>query len=176
MTSLQKLTALALFSVATIPWLSTQPAAAVSINVDGQAYETFAVSGKPAESLSDFAAFPSGKMPWWGDPMKASKFAKEHFASLNGSTSDYGPLFAYEFSGTNLNGVVQSFNDPNSQDMMSSATTDSTVYSIAADPSVFNNTQVPTPIPVFGATAAFAWSRQLRRRLHAQQNGGWRQG
>lgn len=65
------------FSAATLPWLSTQPAAAVSITVDGQADAIFAVSGKPAENLSDFAAFPGGKMPWWGNPMKASKFAKD---------------------------------------------------------------------------------------------------
>ena len=172
------LTALVLIGTAVLPFVCAQRAAAISILVDGTTYELFAVNQKPSEHLDDFELFVnSGKMPWWGDINMASLFASQAGSALgSGSSSELGPLFAYSLSGTSLSGIVQSLTDPDSQDNPSVLTTDAVVYAIAADPSTFPPAPVPMPLPVFGAVSAYAWSRQLRRRLSTCQNDGSRPG
>ena len=88
--------------------LFRSPSAAVTISVGGNPYEIFAVKEKPADYLGDFKTFAdSGKMPWWGDIMAASKFAKEVWTALGeGSVMGHGPLFAYEFSGSDVHGLI----------------------------------------------------------------------
>jgi hypothetical protein len=110
---------------------------------------------------------PAGQMPWWGDGTGnlAAEFAQQVYNNLgSGPTSGYGPVFAYELSGTNILGWSQNLSDTNSQNFEMIAINVDVIYATAT-PLNTASTSVPAPLPVFGAAAAFGWSRQLRKRI-----------
>jgi hypothetical protein len=100
-------------------------------------------------------------MPWWGSQSNADFFAGEVFTSLGqGSTAGYGPLFAYSYNASisEVIGSLQDLSAPGSFIDSTPAASATVKYAIATAP-------VPGPLPLFGAAAAFGWSRQLRRRI-----------
>jgi hypothetical protein len=114
-------------------------------------------------SVDLFQLPPLGKMPWWGSQSNADFFAGEVFDALGeGSTAGYGPLFAYDYdpSIAEVIGSLQDLSTPGSFIDDNPAASATVKYAIANA-----TTPVPGPLPLFGAAAAFGWSRRLRRRL-----------
>ncbi len=153
--------AAALLSCTAASLLSSAPAQAVGVNFAGVLYDVTVLETSYAASASSFQLPPLGQMPWWGSQANADFFAGEVFDSLGeGSTLGYGPLFAYSYN-TSLSEVIGSLQDLSTTgSFIDGNHADNTTlkYAIATAP-------VPGPLPLFGAAAAFGWSRQLRRRL-----------
>jgi hypothetical protein len=151
-----------------LPLLSLAPASAVTVTVDNIDYDVDVYMGAYSGNPSLFQTPPSGKMPWSGDGTGdlAAKFAEQVYKSLvvKGPTAGYGPVFAYELSVNEILGYSQSLTDPLSQNPEVIATDVAINYAIAT-PLRPAPSSVPAPLPVFGAAAAFGWSRQLRKRI-----------
>jgi hypothetical protein len=150
-----------------LPLLSLAPASAVTVTVDSIDYDVTFFMGAYSGNPSLFQTPPSGKMPWWGDGTGdlAYEFAQQVYNSLGeGTRAGYGPVFAYERSTNEILGLVQSLTDPlDTPDEM--IATDAAVKYAIATPLRPAPSSVPGPLPLFGAAAAFGWSRQLRKRI-----------
>jgi len=148
-----------------LPLLSVAPASALTVTVDSIDYDVTIFSGAFNSNSALFQAPPAGQVPWWGNDDLALDFALQVYDQLGlGPTSGYGPVFAYENSGTDILGWSQSITDTESQNFETIATTAGVNYAIAT-PLFSAPASVPAPLPVFGAAAAFGWSRQLRKRI-----------
>ena len=158
--------------------VASNPAGAVSITVPIQGAPTsFDVLISERSYASDPSLFSIATMPWWRDNSLASSFAELVYDQLGlGSfptnTTDYGPLFAYDFdpapftSGGGLAAVVADLsslgviNELSSPDNLDPALT----YRYAYVPSQSATAGVPTPSPALGLAMAWGWSRSSRRR------------
>lgn len=154
----------AIATAAALPLLGSGPAKAVSVTVGGTVYDVMVSTINYSSNSSSFAPLPlPGQMPWWGNDALASEFAGKVAGSLGeGPEMGFGPVFAYEAdplgSPTQVLGLVADLMSPTNQDYVSYATTQQVQYAVATE-------AVPGPLPILGATAAFGWSRQLRRRM-----------
>lgn len=159
---------LTLSATVALPLLSVAPASAFTVTVGSKDYDVAVYKGSYSNNSGLFHQLPpAGKMPWWGDSTGnlAATFAQQVFDQLGpGPTSGYGPVFAYELSGTDILGISQNLTDPSSQMDETMAISADVNYAIAT-PLGSGPTSVPAPVPVFGAAAALGWSRQLRRRI-----------
>jgi hypothetical protein len=156
-----RLAATAVLTGAAASLLASAPAQAVGVNFGGVLYDVTVLETSYAASTSSFQLPPLGQMPWWGSQSDADFFAAEVFTSLGeGSTTGYGPLFAhaYDASIAQVIGSLQDLSAPGSFIDGTPAAGATVKYAIATAP-------VPGPLPLFGAAAAFGWSRQLRRRI-----------
>ncbi len=154
-----RIAAIAILSTAALPCLSPTPASAVVVNVGGHPYDVTVLNTAYANSTGMFQLPPAGAMPWWGDDMLASEFAAEVYNSLGaGWDANYGPVFAHGESLGQVLGLTQSISNPLDQIDVTLTTNTTMTYAIATTP-------VPGPLPLFGAAAAFGWSRRLRKRL-----------
>jgi hypothetical protein len=154
-----------------LPLLSVAPASAVTVTVDNIDYDVTFFMGAYSGNSSLFQTPPSGKMPWIVDNTGdlAYKFARQVFNSLGeGPTAGYGPVFAYQLSTNGILGLVQSLTDPDSV-IDETFVNDAAVKYAIATPLRPAPSPVPAPLPIFGAAAAFGWSRQLRKRIGATQ-------
>lgn len=157
-----RLGALTLISATVLPILSANPAAAVVVTVGGNNYDVMISTTSYSASSNAFRVPPLGQMPWWGDENLASDFALQVFNQLGaGWSSDYGPVFAHRATVSQVLGIAQSLTDINDQIDVSPSTSATVSYAIATAP-------VPGPLPLFGAAAAFGWSRQLRQRIRTR--------
>ncbi len=157
-----RVAAVAILSTAALPLLSAAPAAAVVVNVGGNSYDVTVFNTSYNASTSSFQLPPSGQMPWWGNDLLASEFAAQVYNSLGtGWDSNYGPVFAHGESIGQVLGIVQSVTNPSDQIDVTPASNTTLTYAMATSP-------VPGPLPLFGAAAAFGWSRQLRKRLESR--------
>lgn len=157
-------TLLCVGALASLSALSS-PASAVVVTVNGTQYDlgVFASPYLGKESL--FSSVAPGEMPWWGDEAKAIDFASQVFDQLlEGSTPGNSPLFAFEVVGSDVNGWSSDILSPNSLYFESFGTGESIKYAVGR-PLSTDVSSVPGPLPVFGAAAAFSWSRRIRRRL-----------
>ena len=147
--------------------LSPSAAHAVMVTVAGNAYDVTIETTSYLSSPSLFQTPPLGRMPWWGDSSgtTASLFATEVYDQLGaGPTAGYGPLFAYDIAGGNLNVIKQNLTNPLSQ--LDDTFADNQTLSFAvANP--LATTSVPAPLPLTSLAAATAWSRRLRRRIRS---------
>ena len=136
-------------------------------HVAGNAYDVTIETTSYLSSPSLFQTPPLGRMPWWGDSSgaTASVFATEVYDQLGaGPTAGYGPLFAYDIAGGNLNVIMQNLTNPLSQ--LDDTFADNQTLSFAvANP--LATTSVPAPLPLTALAAATAWSRRLRRRIRS---------
>jgi hypothetical protein len=149
----------AFLSSAALSILSTSPAAAVVVNVGGNSYDVSVFNTSFEGNTTLFQQPPTGQMPWWGNDLLASEVAAQVYNSLgSGWDADYGPVFAHGESLGQVLGIVQSVSNPLDQIDVTPASNTTVTYAIATSP-------VPGPLPLFGAAAAFGWSRQLRKRL-----------
>jgi hypothetical protein len=145
-----------------LPLLSTLPAVAVTVSIGPNSYDVTAFTGSYNSSSSLFQALPPGQMPWWGDITGdlASEFAKQVYDQLgNGPTSGFGPVFAYDLDMAGIIGLSQSLTDPLSQNVEIIPWDASVSYAATTQP-------VPSPLPIFGAIAAFGLSRRIRKRIN----------
>ena len=148
-----------------LPLCLVAPASAVTVTVGSIDYDVTVFNGSYTSNSSLFQVPPAGKAPWWGDDILASTFAQQVNDQLDsGPTSGYGPVFAYEVSGTDILGISQNLTDTLSQNVETIAENAAVNYAIAT-PLGSAPTSVPAPLPVFGAAAALGWSRQLRKRI-----------
>ena len=177
MTASTRIHVLAFVGACLLPLSSPLAAQAVTINLSGTNYEVFFTTTSYNTNPDLFAAAPAGQMPWWGNVSLASSFAAKVYDQLgeNVYQTSYGPVFAYGYSPAGFGGVyglAQNTQDIDDQlDLgLGSATpiaaslTYSYAYAKANTP-----VDVPAPMPLFGAAAAFGWSRRLRRRLRSNQ-------
>jgi hypothetical protein len=165
MPSLTRATALSLLGGAIFSSLSGTPAAAIMITIGGIDYDVSAITTSFQTQSIAFGLPPLGQMPWWGDDALASEFASEVFAQLgSGWDPNYGPVFAYALDTpqNQVLGLTQSLADINDQIDVAPAFNTSISYAIAANTQL---TSVPAPLPLFGAWAAFGFSRRLRTKL-----------
>jgi len=149
-----------------LPIVSALPASAVTISIGANDYEVTVVVGKYFGNESLFQVPPAGQMPWWADTTgnTAAEFAATVYDQLGqGPETGYGPVFAYDFTDPNVQGIVQSLTDLTAQlDQPFSANND-ILYAVATPLSQGPVTSVPGPLPVVGALGAFTFSRRLRR-------------
>jgi hypothetical protein len=148
-----------------LPPFASTPASAFTVTVGSADYDVTVFNGSYDSNPDDFQLPPAGKMPWWGSDMLAINFAQQVYNQLGpGPTVGYGPVFAYELSGSDILGISQNLSNALSQNDETIANNFDVNYSIAT-PLNSAPTFVPAPLPVFGAAAAFGWSRQLRKRI-----------
>jgi len=150
--------------------LSPGSAQAYVVTVGGVQYDVTTFTGSYNGNSSKFAtASNGGVMPWWGDIFMAREFATavgENLGTPNsnsGNTS--GPTFSEGFFSDTRYGWAWCTADcaepnPNPSNWLAS---DSVVY---AQATLYTApTAAPGPLPLFGAAAAFGFSRKLRKRI-----------
>jgi hypothetical protein len=160
-----------------LPLLAVAPASAVTVTVGSIDYDVTVFMGTYSGNASLFQKPSAGKMPWWwlgnsADPAAgdlAAEFASQVFNSLGeGPTAGNGPVFAYALSTSDVLGITQNFLNPGLLKDETIAPNASVKYAIAT-PLRPAPSPVPAPMPIFGAAAAFGWSRQLRKRIGGSQ-------
>ncbi|MEB3304577.1 MAG: hypothetical protein VKL58_00010 [Cyanobacteriota bacterium] len=159
-----RLASAAVLTGAAASLLASAPAQAVVVNVGGLLYDVTVLETSYTASTSSFQLPPLGQMPWWGSQPTADNFAGQVFNALGeGSLAGYGPLFAYSYNASiaEVMGSLQDLSAPGSFIDGTPAASATVKYAIATAP-------VPGPLPLFGAAAAFGWSRQLRRRISSR--------
>ncbi len=144
------------------------PAGTCRVTVGGLQYDVTTFTGSYNGNTSKFAQPPApGVMPWWGGLNLANQFAT---AVGNGfgivrHLQGFGPFFDYSFSGPGA--VFAEVFIPGPNIVLSgqsfSAGDSSSVWAQATP--VTQDVSVPGPLPLFGAGAAFGFSRKLRKRI-----------
>ena len=148
-----------------MPLLSVAPASALTVTVGSIDYDVTVFNGSYNSNSSLFQIPPAGQVPWWGNDMLAIDFAQQVYDQLgSGSTPGNSPVFAYEVSGTDILGISQDLGDILIQYPETIPDNAAVKYAIAT-PLNSAPASVPAPLPVFGAAAAFGWSRRIRRRI-----------
>jgi hypothetical protein len=157
------------------------PASAFVVNVGGQNYDVKTVFGTFAANQTLLES-----QQWWNDSTLAEDFAAAINSQLgSGNAGIWGPFFAYETTSPGPD-------DPsiyNPDYLVSAKTWQASTSSVvgistvgasytppgSAGPITLEwnyayverapSTSVPGPLPLFGAVAAFGWSRRLRKRI-----------
>ena len=146
--------------------LSPGSAQAFVVNVGGMQYDVTTFTGTYDANTSKFAtAANNGVMPWWGDSSLAAAFALQVGASLGlpNLSGTGGPFFGWLTDPDRslsyyrwVGGTVANRTILKSANQRTWA--QATLYTPPAAP-------VPAPLPLFGAAAAFGFSRKLRKRI-----------
>ena len=147
--------------------LSPGSAQALVVTVGGTQYDVTTFTGSYNSDTNKFeTAANSGVMPWWGsDSSLAEAFASQVGLEMGlpNYSNTHGPLFAWRFrlqdaidncyyiGGTIGCGIANSSNTH--------------VYAQATPYAPPSTPPVPGPLPLFGAAAAFGFSRKLRKRI-----------
>jgi hypothetical protein len=143
--------------------LSPGSAQAYVVTVGGVQYDVTSFTGSYNDNISNFAtAANGGVMPWWGDSTLAQAFAVQVGSpfGLPNVSGSLGPFFGYQKTGNsilNYRRVDSTSNvGPGSVGAQFSRTwAQATLYT----------PPLPGPLPLFGAAAAFGFSRKLRKRI-----------
>jgi hypothetical protein len=147
--------------------LTAGEANALVVNVGGQNYDVTIFTGTYNGNTSKFeTAANGGAMPWWGNQQAAVDFAAAVNIGLGMpnpgtrggyladaidsnllflSTTFYFPLFSGTITSSEYAGSPASY-----------------IFAVAA---LVAPSSAPSPLPIFGAAAAFGASRQLRKRI-----------
>jgi len=156
--------------------LQANPSHALPITVNGMDYDLFFYKG----SLADFK-LENLNLPWFNDLTLAADFANEfssegQYNTISGPAGNafLGPLF-YALSApdtfvawNNGEGAPNTDFNPFTGSYLCSEydCTDTSLQWAYVTPAI---PTVPAPLPLLGATAAFSFSRKLRRRVNAQK-------
>lgn len=168
-------------TAATASLLAPPPVNAFVVTVNNEQWDVTTVQGKFRDPGSGLSALGvtltnTANAPWWGSQSLANSFASAVAGNLGypnpcpiGPGSCDGPYFAYALNvdpnyinaayvnqGTGGNQVFDSI-----QNSGYSPPGGFLTYATATRV----NAQVPAPLPIFGAAAAFGYSRKLRKRL-----------
>ncbi len=142
-------------------------AEAYVVTVGGVQYDVTTFTGSYDGNISRFnTPANNGVMPWWENQSTATAFANAVGSNLGTPNffnlrSPYFGTFFVEFAGIDNThsespyGVIQSVESP----------TDSFVWAQASVYAPSSSASVPGPLPLFGAGAAFGFSRRLRKRI-----------
>ena len=160
----------AVFSSASVLALTISAGSAqalVTVNISGTDYSVDTFTGKYDDNTDKFNAT---LMPWFGDQALADQFAvavgnafgKPNPPNFGGD----GPVFAWFINEFDVSGQYLDFQDIPVLVGVDKTQTFTYAYVPAAE--------VPGPLPIFGAAAAFGMSRRLRRRIRLDS--GSRQG
>ena len=158
-----RLSAVAFLAGTVASLLSPAPVKALGVDFAGVLYDVSVLETSYLGSSSSFGLPPFGQMPWWGSQSNADFFAEQVFGFLGeGSTGGYGPLFAYDYNAplSEVIGSLQDLSAPGSLIDGSPVASATVKYAIATA-----TAPVPGPLPLFGAAAAFGWSRRMRQRI-----------
>jgi hypothetical protein len=163
-------------AAAALAALSLSPGSALAyvVTVGGVQYDVTTFTGSYNDNKSKFALPANGGvMPWWGNGTLASQFATQvgsFFGYPNGPlgfdcTTFCGPIFGYagDLGGFPNNFGTGSIRLPSGtvvQQPVQPQTASFTWAQLAPPPAL-----TPGPLPLFGAAAAFGFSRKLRKRI-----------
>ena len=162
---LSKIAALLVVCGLAVPIVSALPAEAVTISINSIDYDVTVFTGSYATNQNLFQVPPAGKSPWWVDSTGnlALSFAQIVYDQLGeGTITGYGPIFAYDASGTNILGIAQSLTDVSSQIDQDFSSDSVLKYAIASPLSQGPLSNAPGPLPVLGVLGAFTYSKRLR--------------
>lgn len=169
--------------------LQANPSQALSITPDGtNYYNVLLFQGTLADFLASPLIPPSTTNPWWTDSALAGAFATAYYNAAPSTlqylddevlgTTELGPLF---YSNTNTfvaYNTNQQAPDFGGTAFIQTGTCNTGVAfdcsGVMVSPPLWAYVQpappaVPAPLPLLGATAAFSFSRKLRRRVNAQK-------
>lgn len=141
------------------------------MTVGGNSYDVTTFVGSYS---SDSAKFNITDMPWWGNATTAADFSTAVNTSLglpNGTGGVFGPYFAWRLFFGDVESKAWISFIPGTDDVSPSVTGIRT-YAILNTSQPPSTSSVPAPLPLFGAAAAFGWSRRLRSRLGAGHSSG----
>ena len=168
---------LALGAAAALAAISLSPGSAQAfvVNVGGVQYDVTTFIGSYNDNSNKFALPPApGGMPWWGSQSIASQFAAAVGDNLgfwnNGVTCSacIAPLFGWSATVPGGGIWLEAYGNPAvfANPALSGASYLNGVHEWAYA-SVVNLPVVPVPgpLPLFGAAAAFGFSRKLRKRI-----------
>jgi hypothetical protein len=160
--------------------VSAGQANAVVVNVPG--YGSWDVTTFTGSYNDNESRFNVGEMPWWGNESLASLFADAVGSSLgapNGlhaTLRSWGPKFSFAACDATCDYLGQ---------YSVELTSGSPVLTIGLEPKGLESNgigpltwaratphAVPGPLPLFGAAAAFGFSRKLRKRIKRNTNTG----
>ena len=145
--------------------LSPGSAQAYVVTVGGLLYDVTTFTGSYNSNTSKFQTPANGGvMPWWGSSTLADEFATQVGSGLgqpNNLGAPFGPVFAYATSGQNLRIYYYDsrYQSPSILSYDALPPGDSFTWAQV------NVSAVPAPLPLFGAAAAFGFSRKLRKRI-----------
>ena len=135
------------------------------VTVGGLLYDVTTFTGSYNSNTSKFQTPANGGvMPWWGSSTLANEFATQVGSGLgqpNNLGSPFGPVFAYATSGQNLRIYYYDSRYPSPSILSYDALPPGDSFTWAQ----VNVSAVPAPLPLFGAGAAFGFSRKLRKRI-----------
>jgi hypothetical protein len=149
--------------------LSPGSAQAYVVTVGGTQYDVTTFTGTYNANASKFAtAANGGVMPWWGNLSLASQFANAVGNGLGTLNGQEGPLFGYVQEGpgngfiSHVSFITSGVNSGNLNFTFEAINTSATWAQVtpSAAPAA-----TPGPLPLFGAAAAFGFSRKLRKRI-----------
>lgn len=139
------------------------------VQVGGQHYEVTTFEGSYDDQPGFFAPPPpqgQGRMTWWGDRDLAEEFAFAIGDSLKNSVNpDQGVYFAFNAENRFVTSAVLALNPLGSVSEVTIGQNERMTFAILAPNQSLAT--VPGPLPILGATACFAWSRRLRKRIGA---------
>jgi hypothetical protein len=156
--------------------LNPEDAQAYVVTVNSIQYDVTTFTGDYNSNSSKFATPANGgEMPWWGSGATTWTFMQavganqgDFFANLGVSQSGHTILFAYQDTGTRVRAkeYVDGASGFSAVDYSDTLYGSSTIYWAQATaytppPAA----PAPGPLPLFGAAAAFGFSRQLRKRI-----------
>jgi hypothetical protein len=147
--------------------LSAGQAQAVIVNVNGQNWNVTTFAGTYNANTSKFATPANGGvMPWFGDQSLAGTFAQLVGSGLGlpNSSGNQGPYFGHGTTTTQV--TIEYFDNP--QNVVDGGTTAKSNSRTWAQAELVP--PVPGPLPLFGAAAAFGFSRKLRQRIKIGTN------
>ena len=139
------------------------PSGTCRVTVGGLQYDVTTFIGSYNDTTNKFATPPApGVMPWWGDSSTAAQFAAAVGNGLgNPNFGNYCPAFAYNISGVVNLRIINLINS-SVIDGVFPSDTPTTWAQVQVAP-------VPAPLPIFGAGAAFGFSRQMRKRIQGSR-------
>jgi len=151
--------------------LSPGSAQAYVVTVGGVQYDVTTFTGTYNANDSKFALPANGGvMPWWGNFLTANQFASAVAAALGAPnfSGNYGPIFADSFSA----GIPDAELPPQVSGRTYRIPSGPVQNAVPAPDAVVTYAQAtlytapaPGPLPLFGAAAAFGFSRKLRKRI-----------
>jgi hypothetical protein len=152
---------LALGAAVALAAISLSPGSARAFNVivGGTQYDVTTFTGSYNDNTSNFAtAANSGVMPWWVKSNTAREFGNAVAGGLGGLNLDnrFGPAFAYLAGGGVVNLIILDNVHSSFLFNTNSPQTDTAITCANVAPA----SSAPVPLTLFGAAAAFGFSRK----------------
>ena len=163
---------LALGAAAALAAISLSPGSAQAyvVTVGGVQYDVTTFTGTYNANASKFALPANGGvMPWWGNRSLVEEFANAVAGGL-GYESGLGPAFAIQYAYADntyftLWAPQSCGSGCGEYDFIFQNVEPSSVYRWAQVAPTLYTAPAPGPLPLFGAAAAFGFSRKLRKRI-----------